>query len=148
MHRPALVRDPRRHGRGRLLCLRHTRLRRAKVLDRADQEHLLVQRQGLAGQRPATTGQRREAFPARRIAPLDGRCRDHPVSLRPASQRLHACRGTIEPAAVGRAYPPPLVTLDHVGDQAMAPRPPPGPSPLARVSGGAPSLTHGADVGR
>jgi hypothetical protein len=43
----------------------------AKVIDRAHQEHALMQRHGVAGQRPATARQRREAFPERRVQPLD-----------------------------------------------------------------------------
>jgi len=39
---PAMVRDPRRHGRRRLLCLGQTRMRRAKVLHGAHHEHPLV----------------------------------------------------------------------------------------------------------
>jgi hypothetical protein len=45
-------------------------MRRAKVIHRADQEHALMQRQGLACQRPAPTRQRRQAFPERRVEPL------------------------------------------------------------------------------
>jgi hypothetical protein len=70
VYRPAMVRDSCRHGRRRLPWLRQTRMRRAKVIDRAHQEHPLVQRQGVAGQRPATTRQRREALPECRVQPV------------------------------------------------------------------------------
>ena len=45
-------------------------MRCAKVIDRAYHEHPLVQRPGVAGQRPATPRQRREAFPKRGIEPV------------------------------------------------------------------------------
>jgi hypothetical protein len=63
VHRPAMVRDPRRHGRGRLLRLGQTLMGCAKVRDRAYQAQALVPRHGMAGQRPATARQRSEAFP-------------------------------------------------------------------------------------
>ena len=131
VHRPAMVGDPRRHGGRRLLRMRQTRMRRAKVIDRAHQEHPLVQRQGVACQRPAPARQRREAFPERRVQSLNVGGIDHPVALRPASERLHACRRAIDNAAFGRDHPPPLVALDDLGDEDMAPRTQPGPSALA-----------------
>jgi hypothetical protein len=81
LHRPAMVSDPRRHGRRCLLDGVETLVRRTKVIDRAHQEHPLVPCQGLACQRPAPTRQRREAFPERRVQPLDVRCIDAPVAL-------------------------------------------------------------------
>jgi len=82
VHGPAMVRAPRRHGRGRLLRMGHTLMGCAKVLDRAHHEHALVQRQGMAGQRPAPARQRREVFPERRVQPFAGRRRDPPAALR------------------------------------------------------------------
>ena len=70
MHRPAMVSDPRRHSRRGLLGAGQTRMRCAKVIDRAYHEHPLVQRPGVASQRPATPRQRREAFPKRGIEPV------------------------------------------------------------------------------
>ena len=63
-----------------------------------------------------------------------------------ASQRLHTCRRAIDKAAVGRDHPSPLVALDHLGDQDMAPRTPRGPSALPRVYGIAKSLPNGPNV--
>lgn len=60
-------------------------MRRAKVIDRAHPEHPLVPRQGLACQRPTAACQWCEAFPTRRVEPLNVRCIAHPVSLRPPS---------------------------------------------------------------
>ena len=85
-----MVGDPRRHGGRRLLRMRQTRMRRAKVRDRAHQAHPLGQRQGGAGQRPAPARQWREAFPERRIQPLAIRGVDHPAALSMA--RRHAWR--------------------------------------------------------
>jgi hypothetical protein len=45
-------------------------MRRTKVIDRPHQEHPLVQRQGVACQRPAPARQRREAFPKRWVVYL------------------------------------------------------------------------------
>ena len=67
VHRPAMVRDPRRHGRGRLLRRGQTLMGCAEVIDRAYQEHALVQRRRMAGQCPAPACQRREAFSERRV---------------------------------------------------------------------------------
>ena len=121
-------------------------MRRPKVIDRTSQAPPFVPRQGLAGQRPATARQWRAAFPARRVPSLPVRGIEHAVPWRAASARLHACRRAIEHAAVGRAHPSPLVTLDNVGDQDLAPGPPPGPPPHARVPGVATSLSNGAEV--
>ena len=97
--------------------------------------------------RPARTRERREAFPERRVQPLDVGRIDHPVPLRPASKRLHACRRAIDKAAVGRDHPPPLVALDHLGDQDLAPRTQPRPSALPRVYGIAKGFPNGPNVG-
>jgi len=70
LHRPAMVRDPSRHGWRCLLDGVETLVRRTKVRDRAHQKHPLVQCQSLAGQRPAPTRQWREAFPERRVEPV------------------------------------------------------------------------------
>src|SRR6516164_4913161 len=142
-----MVGDPSRHGGRRLLSLLQTLMRRAKVIHRADQEHPLVQRQGIACQRPAPARQRGEAFSKRRVEPLNV-CRiDYPVPLRSASERLYTCRRAIDHAAVGLDHTPPLVALDHLGDQDMAPRTQPWPSALPRVDGIAKGFPNGPDVG-
>ena len=115
VHRPAMVRDPRRHGWRGLLDGAETLVRRAKVVDRAHHEHPLVQGQGLTGQRPAPTRQRREAFPERRVQPLDIRGVDDAMALRAPSERLDAGGRAVDNAAVGRDHPPPLVALDDLG---------------------------------
>ena len=95
VHRPAMVRDPRRHGWGGLLRMGQTLMRRAKIIDRAYHEHPLVQRQGVTCQRPAAARQRCEAFPERRVEPFDVRRVDHPVAVRAPSERLDTCGGAI-----------------------------------------------------
>src|SRR5215475_12999613 len=142
-----MVGDPCRHGRGRLPCLGQTRMRRAKVLDRPHHEHPLVQCQGVAGQRPAPERQGCEAFPERRVQPLNVRGIDHPVPLRPASECLHTGRRALDYAAFGRDHPPPLVALDDLGDEDLAPGTQPWSSALPRVYGIAKGLANGSDVG-
>src|SRR5215831_2932047 len=153
--RPAMVGDPRCHGRcpvdrsraSRLGSQAETRVIRAKVIDRTDQVHPVLQRQGLAGQRPAPARQRCEAFPKRCVEPLNVCCIDHPVPLRSASERFHACRRAIDNAALRLDHAPPLVALDHLGEQDMAPRTQPWPSTRARACRIAKGLANRPDIG-
>ena len=147
VHCPAMVRDPRRHGRRRLLGMGQTFMRRAKVIDRAYHKHPCVQCQGVACQCPAPTRERREAFPKRRVEPLNVRRIDHPVPVRPTSEGLHTCRRALDHAAFSRDHTAPLIALDHLGDQDIAPRTQAWSSALARVHGIAKSLPNGPDVG-
>jgi len=124
-----------------------TRVIRAKVIDRADQGHPVLQRQRVTRERPTTACQGRQALPTRGVEPLDGGGLDAPITLRAASERLHACRRAIANAALGRDHPPSLVALDDLGDQDMAPRTKPWPPARARVHGIAKGLAHGPDGG-
>src|SRR5215510_822577 len=142
-----MVSDPSRHGRCRLLHMGQTLMRRAKVIDCAHQEHALMQRQGVACQRTATPRQWREVCPERRVQPLNIGRIDHPVPLRPASERLYACRCAIDDAAFGLDYPPPLVALNDLGDQDVTPWTQPGPSTLTRAYRIAKGLANRPDVG-
>src|SRR6266702_2656056 len=65
------------------------------------------------------------------------------VSVRRANARL---RRAIDNAAFGLDHPAPLVALDDLGDQDMAPWTQPGPSTRARVYGIAKGLPNGPDV--
>src|SRR5215510_5421629 len=142
-----MVGDPSCHSGRRRPSLMQTLMRRAKVIHRADQEHALVQRQGVACQRPATPRQWRKACPECRVQPFDI-CRvDHPIALRATPDRLHTCRCALHNAAFGRNQPSPLVTLDDLGDEDMAPWSPPGPSALARIYRITKGLPNGTDVG-
>ena len=58
---------------------------------------------------------------------------DDPAALRAPSECLDACRRAIHNAAFGLDHPSPLVALDDLGDQDMAPWTQPGPSTRARV---------------
>ena len=146
VHRPAMIRDPRRHGRRRLVYMGQTRMRRAKVIDRAHQEHALVQRHGMAGQRPATARQRSEAFPECRVQPLNVRGVDHPTALRATAERLDAGWRALDNAALRVDDATTLVAFDHLGDQDMAPRTQPWPSARARLYGVAEGFPNGPDV--
>ena len=65
-----MIRDASGHGWRRHTSVAETDVRRTKIIYRAHQEHPLVQRQGVACQRPAPARQRREPFPERRIQPV------------------------------------------------------------------------------
>jgi hypothetical protein len=110
-------------------------MRRAKVIDRADQKHPRMQRQSVARQHPATAPQRREAFTERCVQPLNVRRIDHPAPLRPAPERLHACRRAIGKTAFGLDHTPLLIALDDMGDQDVAPRAKRGRPPLPVCTG-------------
>ena len=122
-------------------------MRCTNVLDRPHHAHPLVQRQGVACQRPAPACQGREAFPERRVQPLPVRRLDPPVPVRAASQRRHPCRRAIHNSAVGRAPPSPLVTLDDLGAEKRAPWAQWGSSALARLHGVAKGLANGSNIG-
>jgi hypothetical protein len=133
MHGPAMVWDPRCHGRRLLLCMGQTRMRHAKVIDRADQDHPRVQRQGMACQRPAATRQRGTVFPNRGVEPLHRRGVDHASPWCPTPERLHTRWRAIDHAAFDLDDSSSLVALDDLGDPDLAPRTPPGPSARACV---------------
>src|SRR5438874_313544 len=141
-----MVSDPSRHGWRCLLDGVETLVRRAKIIDRAHQEHALVQGQGLACQRPAPTRQRREAFPERRVQPLDICGVDDAVALRAPSERLDACGRAVDNAAVGLDDTALLVALHHLGDQDVAPWTQPWPSARARAHRIAKGLANRSDV--
>jgi hypothetical protein len=87
-----------------------TRVIRAKVIDRADQVHPVLQRPRVPRERPTAAGQGRQALPKRGVEPLDvGGIDDTLPTLRATSQRLDACRRAINNAAVGLSHAPPLV---------------------------------------
>ena len=75
-----MVGDPRRHGRcpvGRCHASRmgskvETRVIRAKVIDRANQVHPVLQRQRVTRERPTAAWQRGQALTKCGVEPLDG----------------------------------------------------------------------------
>jgi hypothetical protein len=107
----------------------------------------MLQGQRAARARPAAARQRRQTLTERRMQPLDRRRVDAPLTLRAPPERLDACRRAIDHAACGLDHPSPLVALDDLGEQDMAPGTPSGPSTRARVHGLAKGLPHGPDVG-
>src|SRR4029453_11983666 len=121
-------------------------MRRTQIIDGADQEHPLVQRQGVTCQRPAAARQRREAFPERRVESLNVRRLDHPVPLRAASERLHPCWCALDNAAFGLDDMSPRVALDDLCNADVAPGTQSRSSAWARVHGIAEGLPNSADV--
>src|SRR6266699_402554 len=144
---PAVVSDTSGHRR---CCpatgVDQTRMRGAEIIDRTDEIHAMLQRQRAARQRTPSACQRCQPLTKRRVQPLDVRGIDHAFPLRPASERLDACRRTIDNAAFGLDHPPPLVALDDLGDQNMTPRTKSGPSALPRGHGIAKGFPNGPDV--
>src|SRR2546423_6851657 len=127
---PDMCCDTSGHGRRRHPSVAETRVRCAKVIDRADQVHAMLQRQCVARERPATARQRCEVFPERRVEPLNVGRVDDPIALRAASERLHACRCAIDNTTLRFDDAMTLVALDDLGDADMAPRTEPWPSAL------------------
>ena len=94
-HRGGPLTRCRAHCRGRQA---ETRVHRAKVRDRADQVHPVLQRQCVARQRAAATGQRCQPLPERGVEALNGGRVDHPAALRAAPQGLDASgRAVVSP---------------------------------------------------
>src|SRR5215831_13485304 len=119
---PAMVGDPGGH-RGRALhtratsCrLRHsqTLMRRAEVVDGADQVHAVPQRASLPRQRSAPAGQRRESLAKRRVEALNVGGIDHPVALRAVPQLLNPCGRTLDDAALDSDHSSLLIALDDL----------------------------------
>jgi len=107
---------------------RQTCMRGTKIIDRPNQVHAMLQGQRLACQRPPTARQRGQPPSDCCIQPLHVGRIDDPVALRAPSERLDACRRAINNAAFGLDRPSPLVALDDLGDQDMAPWTQPGAS--------------------
>src|SRR5919197_1369824 len=110
-------------------------MRRTQGIHRAHQAHPLVQRQGVACQCPAPARQRREAFTAWRVEPLDVCGIDDAVTLRAPSECLAACGRALDKAALGLDDATTLIAFDPVGAQDVAPWTKPRPPTRARVHG-------------
>ena len=119
---------------------------RAKIIDCTNKIHAVLQRQRTARQRATAACQRGQTLTERGVEPLDVGRIDAPVALRAPSERLDACRRAIDHAAFGLDHPSPLVALDDLGDQDMAPWTQSGPSTRARVHGIARSCTYNVRV--
>src|SRR6266567_967830 len=145
---PAMIRDASGHRR---CCPAtgggQTRMWRAKIIDCTDEIHTVLQRQRAARQRATSACQRGQTLTERCVEPLNVGRIDDPVALRAPSERLDACRRAIDNAAFGLDHPSPLVALDDLGDQDIAPWTQPGSSTRARVHGIAKAFPNGSDVG-
>src|SRR4029453_3998509 len=136
--RPAMVGDPSRHGRCPVGCYcasrmgskAETRVIGAKVIDCTDQIHPVLQRQGAGCQGPTAARQWSQTLTKRGVEALDVGGVNHPGALRAALQHLDACRCAIHDTALGLDDTPPLVALDDLGNQDVAPGTQPGPSTL------------------
>jgi hypothetical protein len=110
------------HGRRRALTsAAQTRVWGAKVIDRADQIHALLQGECAARQCPTAARQRRQALTERRVESLDVRRVDDPVALRAAPEGLDACRRASHNAALDLDQMPLGLALHDLGDTEMAP---------------------------
>jgi hypothetical protein len=70
-----------------------------------------------------------------------------PIPVQPTSECLHACRRALDHAAFRRDHPAPLIALDDLGDQDIAPRAQLWSSARARVHGITQGLPNGPDGG-
>ena len=142
-----MIRDASGHGRCRHTSSAETRVRGAEVLHCPNQRHAMLQGQGVTRQRPASTRQGSQPLPERRVPPLDV-CRVAPPGpVRAAPERLDACRGPSHHTARRIDTATPLVAFDHLGDQHVAPGPPPRPPTFACVHGITPGLAPRPDGG-
>ena len=71
VHTPAMIGNASSHRRGPLATgMGQTRMRCTEIIDRPEQIHAMLQRQRAACQRAASTGQRRQTLPKRRVQPV------------------------------------------------------------------------------
>src|SRR5262245_4615992 len=95
----------------------------------------MLQWQRATRQRTPSACQRGQTRTEGRVQSFDVGRIDDSVALRTPPERFNACRGALDNAAFGLDHTSPLVALDDLRDQDMAPRTQPGPSALARVRG-------------
>src|SRR6266545_5037303 len=111
------------HSRGPLATgMGQTRMRCTEIIDRTDQIHAMLQRQRVACQRAASTGQRRQTLPKRRIQSLDVRRVDHAVALGPTPEYLHACGRASHDAAFDVDNTPLDISFHDLCDAEVPPR--------------------------
>ena len=123
---PAMVGDASGHGgRHRAPAVAQTRVRCAEVIDGADQIHPVLQGQWSACQRPAAARQHCQALPERRVQPFDVGRVDHPLPLRPAQERRHACSCTGDDPMLDGNDMPLRIALHDLGDEEVLPGPQP-----------------------
>ena len=143
-----MIRDPSGHRRcGPATGMGQTRMRCAKIIDRTDQIHPMLQRQRAARQRPTAACQRGQTLTKRRVQPLDVRRVDHAVALRATPERLNACGRAIHDAALDVDDAPLGVALHDLGDADVAPGAQPGTPVGSRPDRIAKGLANRADIG-
>ena len=118
---------------------------RTKIRDGTDEIHAVLQRQCPTRQRATTACQRSESLTECGVQSLNVRRIDDPFTLRAPSECLDAGQRAIDNAACGRDHPAPLVVLDDLGDQDIAPGTQPGSSTRACGHGVAEALPNGSD---
>ena len=112
-------------GRHCAPAVAQTRVRCAEIIDGADQVHPVLQGQRTACQRPAAARQHCQALPERRVEPFDVGRVDHPLPLRPAQERRHACRCTGNDPMLDSDDTPLRIALHDLGDEEVIPGPQP-----------------------
>src|SRR3989440_11749732 len=144
---PAMIGEASGHRRcGPAPGVGQTRMGCAEIIDRSYKVHTMLKRQRAARQCATASCQRGQTRTEGRVQSFDVRGIDDAVALRTPPERLNACRGAIDNAAFGLDHPSPLVALDDLRDQDMAPRTQPGPSALPRVRGLAKGLPYGPNI--
>ena len=131
---PAMICDASRHRR-RLFatCHAQTLMRRAEVIDGADQVHPMLQGQRAARQRPASARERRQVLAKCRVQPLDVRGVDHPSPLRATPEGLDTRGRAIHDAALDVDDAALCVALHDLRDAEVTPGPQAGTPVCARV---------------
>ena len=140
---PAMRGNPGSHSRSALdgglahrRCYAQTLVRRAKVVDCADQIHPVFQRAALAGQRPPAARQRGQALAEGGVEPFNVGGVEHAgTALRAAAQLFDLRRRAGQNAALDADHPPLHVVLDDLGDMEVSPGAQVGPTRFAVGSG-------------
>ena len=140
---PAMIGDASSHRwGGPATGVGQTRMGCAEIIDRTYKVPTMLQCQRATRQRATSACQRGQTRTEGHVQSFEVGRIDDAVALQTPPARLNACRGAIDNAAFGLDHPSPLVALDDLRDQDMAPRTPPGPSALPRVHG----LARGCQV--
>jgi len=107
----------------------------------------MLQRQCVARQRSASTGEGGQALAECRVEPLDVRRVDHPIAVRATPEPLNACGYAINDAAFDGNNASLDVALDDLRDAEVVPRTQPGTPLDACLHRIATRLANRADVG-
>ena len=138
-HTPAMRGNPGSHSRCAIdSWLAHRRryaqtlMRRAKVVDCADQIHPVFQRAALAGERPPAARQRGQALAEGGVEPFNVGGVEHAgTALRAVAQLFDLRRRASQNAALDADHTPLHVVLADLGDMEVFPGAQVGPARLA-----------------